>query len=101
MRKAMKAPLTAHAQRVAFSKLDELRRQGYPPADVLNESVLHGWRGLFKPKTEQRGQHGKQRFDLNASARAAEAHALGTLGVSASEPHGGDLRAPLLVAVSD
>lgn len=46
-RKATKAAMTEQAQRLAIGKLDELRKQGNDPAEVINQSILNGWKGLF------------------------------------------------------
>lgn len=52
MRKGIKKPLTDHGITLAIKKLDDLRLAGHPPADVLNQSTLNCWQGLF----EIRGQ---------------------------------------------
>lgn len=49
MRKAKgsRAPFTEEARDRAVLVLDRLRSQGHPPAEVLWQSVLNGWSGLF------------------------------------------------------
>lgn len=49
MRKAKgsRAPFTEEARDRAVIVLDRLRSQGHPPAEVLWQSVLNGWSGLF------------------------------------------------------
>lgn len=48
-KKKRNAP-TDYALRLAVTKLDNLREQGHPPAQVLMQSAFHGWSGLFPPK---------------------------------------------------
>lgn len=47
--KARKAP-TDYAKRLAVLKLENLKEQGYAPAQVLMASAFNGWSGLFPPK---------------------------------------------------
>ncbi len=53
MRQRMKAPLTPRAIVIAIKKLDALRLQGNDPAQVLDQSVMNGWKGIFPVKTEE------------------------------------------------
>ena len=53
-RKAMKAPLTPHAVKLAISKLAELRADGNDPDHVIAQSILNGWKGLFEHKSSKR-----------------------------------------------
>lgn len=46
-RRAIRAPLTPYARRLAVRKLAELRALGEDPRAILEQSILHGWRGLF------------------------------------------------------
>lgn len=57
-RKALKKPMTDDAQRLALMKLDRMRQQGQDPVEVVNQSVVQGWIGLFdvKPEAQQQGQ---------------------------------------------
>lgn len=61
MRKAGKHPLTDHARGLAVKTLERLFRDGHQPGDVLDQSTLHGWRGLH-PTKEDRG-NGRQHRD--------------------------------------
>ncbi len=54
MRKKLRKPLTAHAQKLVIRKLDEFRKRGFSPAEALNNSVLNGWQGIFEPRPEQK-----------------------------------------------
>lgn len=47
--KARKSP-TDYAKRLAVMKLDNLREQGFPPAQVLMQSAFNNWSGLFPVK---------------------------------------------------
>jgi uncharacterized protein YdaU (DUF1376 family) len=45
-----KKPPTEWAKRLAVQKLDNLREQGHPPAQVLMDAAFNNWSGLFPPK---------------------------------------------------
>ena len=47
MRKRIHKPLTDYARSLALDKLAMLQAQGHAPTDVLNQSTLHSWQGLF------------------------------------------------------
>jgi hypothetical protein len=53
MRQRMKAALTPRAIAIAIKKLDALRAQGNDPAEVLDQSVVNGWKGIFPVKSEE------------------------------------------------
>ena len=59
MRKVVKKPLTEHGKKLAIGKLEKLKEKGHDPADVLNQSVMNNWKGLFEIK-EKGDQYGKQ-----------------------------------------
>lgn len=50
MRTLKKSPPTPHAINLAIKKLYEFKKQGYNPNDILDQSTLNGWTGLFTPK---------------------------------------------------
>ena len=53
MRRILKKPLTTpHAISLALKKLSDLKEQGYYPVEVLNQSVLNSWQGLFPLKAQ-------------------------------------------------
>jgi hypothetical protein len=47
MRGKIRAPLTDRAKHLAIRMLNELREQGHDPGEVLDQSTLRCWRGLF------------------------------------------------------
>jgi hypothetical protein len=49
-RKSIKSPMTPASERLAISKLNELFAKGHSQADVINESILNNWKGLFEPR---------------------------------------------------
>jgi len=53
MRQRMKAPLTSRAVTIVVKKLDRLRAQGNDLAQVLDQSVMNGWKGIFPVKPEE------------------------------------------------
>jgi hypothetical protein len=54
MRKKIKKPLTDRARKLAISDLEKLRTCGNPPEQVLNQSVLNSWAGVFELKNGKR-----------------------------------------------
>jgi phage replication O-like protein O len=65
-RKALKKPMTPQAIKLAFKKLEEFKNQGYNPEDVINQSILNGWQGLFEPKRRVNKLPTQQDFELQA-----------------------------------
>lgn len=56
MRVSIKKPLkTKHQIKLAISTLEKLKAQGHNPDDVLNQSVLNSWAGLFPLKNQTTG----------------------------------------------
>jgi uncharacterized protein YdaU (DUF1376 family) len=47
MRKKNRKPLTGRAKGLAVKKLESLRTAGSKPMEVLNQSTMNGWIGLF------------------------------------------------------
>lgn len=54
MRKSIKRPMTDRAKELAVIELAKLSDDGHRPGDVLNQSVLNSWQGLFPVKADQR-----------------------------------------------
>lgn len=50
MRKKIKRPLTDYAMKLAIKKLAELKEEGYDPKEVLEQSIMCCWLGLFPTK---------------------------------------------------
>jgi hypothetical protein len=53
MRKRIKHPLDDHTRALAVRKLDKLRGEGSEPGEVLEQSALNDWRGLFEVRSQQ------------------------------------------------
>ena len=47
-RKALKAPMTEHAEELAIKTLETLMGEGNDPKAVMERSILNGWKGLFE-----------------------------------------------------
>lgn len=50
MRKLIRKPMTARAEQLAVSKLEEFQAQGHDPNKVLEQSIQQSWQGLFAVK---------------------------------------------------
>jgi len=50
MRRRIGKPMTTRAMELAVAELDKLAADGWPPGDVLNNSTLNSYQGLFPPK---------------------------------------------------
>jgi hypothetical protein len=59
MRKSIRKPMTDRARKLAVAKLEQLRAAGESPADVLRQSILHSWQGLFPVKPTEPTTNGK------------------------------------------
>ncbi len=53
MRKEIKKPLTGRAIQLAINKLCDLKKGGHDPGDVLDQSTLGKWQGLFPLKQDR------------------------------------------------
>lgn len=47
-----KGKFTPFAQELAIKKLEKFRAAGHDPSEVIKQSILHGWSGLFEIKKE-------------------------------------------------
>lgn len=65
MRKAIRKPLTEYGKKLAIKKLDQLRATGNAPEQVLNQSILNDWQGLW-PVQKDAG-NGNRRFRQSAA----------------------------------
>ena len=68
-RRAMRSPLTAHAQRLAIRKLDELRRDGHDPRAVIEQTILNGWKGFYPLRTNRSDERAAFLRTITESAR--------------------------------
>jgi hypothetical protein len=50
MRKKIKAAPTGRAIELLIKKLGDLRSEGYDPNEVINQSTMNGWKGVFPVK---------------------------------------------------
>ena len=66
MRKENKAPLTEHALSLLLKKLDGLGHSDAEKVEIVNQSIMNNWKGLFPLKQEVR-QHGTGRNDSRAA----------------------------------
>lgn len=55
-RQKLKAPMTDNAKKLMIGELEKLRFEGNDPHHVLEQSMLNGWKGVFKLKGKQDGQ---------------------------------------------
>lgn len=54
MRATMKPKMTERAKELAIGKLDKFRKAGHDPAEILQNSTMGGWKGLFEPRKGKR-----------------------------------------------
>jgi hypothetical protein len=50
LRRKMRAELTPRAITLTINKLAKLRNLGQSPAEVLDQTVMNGWKGVFELK---------------------------------------------------
>jgi len=55
MRRRIRKPMTDRAKELACEKLHELEQQGHRAEDVLNQSIMNSWQGLFPVRGNQPG----------------------------------------------
>jgi len=73
MRDRIKRPMTEHAVDLAIRKLSEMRDSGEDVQEVLEQSILNSWQGLFSVKGRRNGKPGKLTGDelTHANLKAA------------------------------
>lgn len=54
-RKSIKSPMSEIAQKKAFNALDKMHEQGQDIEQVINNSIVNGWKGLFPIKENNYG----------------------------------------------
>ncbi len=70
-RKQIKAPMTSQAKTRLLNKLEQCRKDGDDPAQMLNESIINGWKGVFGSKDRKGGAGKKGAKFQNVSATNA------------------------------
>lgn len=58
VRKRKRAADTVYAMQLAVKKLREYQQRGFSPKDVLDQSILRSWTGLFEPASKTGGSNG-------------------------------------------
>ena len=56
VRKRKRTPNTNHALKLILKELETLRAAGENPDDILNQSIMRGWSGVFTLKNKNGGQ---------------------------------------------
>jgi hypothetical protein len=73
---------TPLAKQLAIAKLEKFRNSGFNPREILENSIMNSWKGLFEPQPKgNRNENTGRNFayrDKSAEARAAIERALGT-----------------------
>lgn len=64
MRTRIRKPMTEEARRLAVRELARLRDEGHDPAEVLNQSVMNSWQGLFPIKARARASPDEVRMPI-------------------------------------
>lgn len=57
-RKKMKAPMTDHAVNLLINKLDKMTFSNHEKVEIINQSILNGWKGIFPLKQQYAGKEG-------------------------------------------
>jgi len=72
-RKAIKAPLTKKAEDLAMGALLKLIEKGYSQQELIENTILNGWKTFYEPKTNQQHKgngHGTQQTKQSLSEQA-------------------------------
>jgi phage replication O-like protein O len=67
MRKKMKAPATDLAIKLIIGKLEKLKEAGDEPNEVLEQSIMNNWKGIFALKNKSGGNNGAHQGPSSAS----------------------------------
>jgi len=71
-RKKIRKPLTEHAVELILKKLRQFQAEGMNPIEVLEQSEINGWAGVF-PVRKERGREQPKSFHERRSEKSAEA----------------------------
>lgn len=55
-RKKIKSPMTEHAIDLLIKKLDKMSSDNDEKIEILNQSIINGWKGIFSLKQDNRGR---------------------------------------------
>lgn len=66
-RKSIKKPMTDHAVKLLINKLNGMTSYIPEQIEIINQSIVNGWQGVFPLKNEQ-AQTGKQNFQKQTKA---------------------------------
>ena len=72
-KKGSRAPWTEGAERLTLRKLAEMHEQGFDATASLEQSVMHGWAGVFPVKAQRQAQSFRQQDERSAADRVAAA----------------------------
>ncbi|RPJ11830.1 MAG: hypothetical protein EHM36_00700 [Deltaproteobacteria bacterium] len=76
MRQRKRAPLTDRAAVLILAELEKLRLVGNPPEDVLNQSIMKSWTGVFPLSRggngDGQGDFGRSRSSFSQKGRGKE-----------------------------
>jgi hypothetical protein len=89
MRKKEKHPMTGRAEYLAIKQLEKYRQAGMDPNAILDQSTMHGWRGLF-PVKEYYEQDTRKSFEAirEQASKAAARRVLERIGSTAEAGSG-------------
>lgn len=59
-RDKLKAPMTKRAESLMLRKLERMWGQGHDPTEVIEQSIMRGWRDVFELKDDR---NGRSRYD--------------------------------------
>ncbi len=59
-RESIRSPMTSIAQSRAIGELSRLRDLGHPPEDVISQSIVNGWKGLFPISRRSENDRGNE-----------------------------------------
>ena len=67
MRKAIKAPMTSNALKLMLRKLDNISNNDDEKIEIINNSILNSWKGIFTLKSTDSEYGGNSRNDKGRS----------------------------------
>lgn len=92
-RRKLRSPMTPRAEELAIAKLDRLRAQGHDPQEVLDQSIMQGWKGLFPLGDSENGSKNAGRSRLSAHDKGSLGAAMFLAGSDDESRNGGGIGA--------
>lgn len=86
MRKSMKKPMTFRAVKILLNKLDGIATETDKKIEVLERSILNGWKGIYEVKNDQ-WENKKNTYNASNEQKSSSKHTTDTKTTHSNNTH--------------